>query len=279
MKFNTQVGKAQAFRKMHDRSAVLVLPNAWDAVTARLFARMEFAAVATTSGGIAWSLGYPDGELAPRGDFVAATGRIARAVELPVTADMEAGYGATPEDVADSVRAVIEAGAVGINLEDGLHAPGALRGIDAAADRIRAAREAAAEAGVPIVINARTDTYLLKYGTTDAERFEETVRRAKAYLAAGADCVFPIGLGDGPTLGALVKTLGAPINVAARPGMPSIAELAQLGVARVSTATRFATLALSAVERAAREMRASGRFECLESALTHPQVQRFFDAA
>ena len=279
MNIDTQVRKAQAFRKMHDRSSVLVLPNAWDAVTARLFARLQFAAVATTSGGVAWSLGYPDGEIAPRSDIVAATGRIARAVELPVSADMEAGYGASPGDVADTVRAVIEAGAVGINLEDGLHAPGALRPIDACAERIRAAREAARATGVPIVINARTDTYLLKYGASDAERFEETVRRAKAYLAAGADCVFPIGLGDGATLGALVKALDAPINVAARPGMPGIAELARLGVARVSTATRFATLALSAVERAAKELRESGRFECLDAVLTHPQVQRWFDSA
>ena len=279
MNIEAQIRKAQAFRKMHDRSAILVLPNAWDAVTARLFARLGFAAVATTSGGVAWSLGYPDGEHAPLAEVVAATGRIARAVDVPVTADMEAGYGATPEDVADTVRAVIEAGAVGINLEDGLHGPGALRELEAAAERIGAAREAAAAAGVPIVINARTDTYMLKYGASDAERFDETVRRANAYLAAGADCIFPIGLGDGATLGALVKALDAPINVAARPGIPDLAELARLGVARVSTATRFATLALSAVERAAKELRESGRFESLGAALTHPDVQRLFEGA
>jgi 2-methylisocitrate lyase-like PEP mutase family enzyme len=279
MNIEAQILKAHAFRKLHDRSAILVLPNAWDAVTARLFARLGFAAVATTNGGVAWSLGYPDGEHAPLAEVVAATGRIARAVDVPVTADIEAGYGATPEDVADTVRAIIEAGAVGINLEDGLHAPGALRELEAAAQRIRAAREAAAATGVPIVINARTDTYMLKYAASDAERFDETVRRANAYLAAGADCIFPIGLGDGATLGALVKALDAPINVAARPGMPGLAELARLGVARVSTATRFATLALSAVERAAKELRESGRFESLGAALTHPDVQRLFDGA
>lgn len=277
MNIEAQILKAQAFRKMHDRSAILVLPNAWDAVTARLFARLGFAAVATTSGGVAWSLGYPDGEHAPLAEVVAATGRIARAVDVPVTADIEAGYGATPGEVADTVRAVIETGAVGINLEDGLHAPGALRELEAAAERIRAAREAAAATGVPIVINARTDTYLLKHGASDAERFDETVRRANAYLAAGADCIFPIGLGDSATLGALVKALEAPINVAARPGMPGLVELARLGVARVSTATRFATLALSAVERAAKELRESGRFESLGAALTHPDVQRLFE--
>jgi 2-methylisocitrate lyase-like PEP mutase family enzyme len=274
-----QIRKAQAFRKMHDRSKILVLPNAWDAVTARLFARLGFAAVATTSGGVAWSLGYPDGEHAPLAEVVAASGRIAHAVDLPVSVDMEAGYGATPEAVADTVRAIIETGAVGINLEDGLHARGTLRELGAATDRIHAAHDAAAAAGVPMVINARTDTYLLKYGASDDERFDETVRRGKAYLAAGADCIYPIGLGDAATLRALVQALDAPINVAARPGIPNVAELARLGVTRVSTATRFATIALSAVERAAKELLTSGRPECLESALTHPDLQRLFDGA
>jgi len=279
MDLEVQIQKARALRKMHDRSDILVLPNAWDAVTARLFARLGFAAIATTRGGVAWSLGYPDGEQAPLREVVTASGRIARAVDLPVTVDMEAGYGTTPEAVADAVRAVIAAGAVGINLEDGLHASATLRALGAAVERLRAAVDAAAVAGVPIVINARTDTYLLKYGASDGERFEETVRRAKAYLAAGADCIYPIGLGDAATIAALVKTLDAPINVAPRPGVPAVAELARLGVARVSTATRFATLALSAVERAARELRASGRFECLDAALTYPDVQRLFDEA
>lgn len=277
MNIEAQIRKARAFRQMHDRRNILVLANAWDAVTARLFARLGFPAVATTSGGVAWSLGYPDGEHAPLAEVVAATGRIAHAVDVPVTADIEAGYGATSEDVTDTVRAVIEAGAVGINLEDGLHAPGALCGLGTATARIRAAREAASAAGIPIVINARTDTYMLKYGASDAERFDETVRRGHAYLAAGADCIFPIGLVDSATLGALVKALDAPINVAARPGIPSVAELARLGVARVSTATHFATLALSAVERAAKELRESGRFESLGGGLTHPDVQRLFE--
>jgi hypothetical protein len=179
MNSEAQIRKAQAFRKMHDRTKVLVLPNAWDAVTARLFARLGFAAVATTSGGVAWSLGYADGEHAPLDEVVAASARIAHAIDLPVSVDLEAGYGTTPEAVADAVRAIIEAGAVGINLEDGLHVSGALRGLDAAADRIRAAREAAVAAGVPLLINARTDTYLLKYGADDSERFDETVRRAR----------------------------------------------------------------------------------------------------
>jgi len=272
-----QIRKARAFQQMHDRSSILVLPNAWDAVTARIFARSGYRAVATTSGGVAWSLGYPDGERAPLEEVLSATARIAHAVDVPVTADLETGYGSTPGEVGDTVRAAIQAGVVGVNIEDGLHRPGALREIDAAAERIAAAREAASALGVPLVINARTDTYMLKYGASDAERLEETVRRAKAYLAVGADCIYPIGLADATVLEALVKALDAPINVGARPGLPAVAELERLGVARLSTATRFATLALSAVERAARELRSSGRFECLDASLTHPEVQRLLE--
>jgi 2-methylisocitrate lyase-like PEP mutase family enzyme len=278
MNVDTQAEKARRFRAMHDRSRVLVLPNAWDAGSARLFARMGFPAVATTSGGVSWSLGRADGERASLDEVVDAVARIARTVDVPVTADMEAGFGDTPEAVARSMRAVIEAGAVGVNLEDGLHAPGALRDIDDATDRIRAVRTAADAAGVPLVINARTDAWLLGHGASDAERFDETVRRAKAFLAAGADCIFPIGLGDATWLAALVEAIDAPVNVAARPGMPDVAELGRIGVARVSTATRFATVAFSAVQAAAQDVLDSGRFDSLEATLSHADMQRMFDA-
>lgn len=277
MNIAAQFAKAQLFRHMHDRASVLLLPNAWDAASARLFARAGFSAVATTSAGLAWSLGYADGEQAPLDDVLAATARIARAVDLPVTADIESGYGATPDAVAETVRAVIATGAVGINIEDGLHASGQLRAIDDAVARIRAARTAADQAGVPIVINARTDSYLRPFGDSPALRLDETVRRGRAYFAAGADCLYPIGLADAATLDALVRALDAPINVTARPGLPTMTELAHLGVARVSTATRLATLALSAVDTALRQLRASGRFDGLESALGHADMQRMFD--
>jgi 2-methylisocitrate lyase-like PEP mutase family enzyme len=271
-----QLRRAELFRKMHDRSSVLVLPNAWDAASAKLFERAGFAAIATTSGGVAWSLGYADGERISRDEVVAATARIVRAVDVPVTADIESGYGATPAAVADTVRAIIKAGAVGINLEDSLP-DGSLRESAAAAARIQAAREAAASVGIPIVINARIDAWLHSFGANDAERFDETLRRAKAYLAAGADCIYPIGLGDRAMFAALVKTLDAPINVGARPGLPDVTELASIGIARVSTATRFATLALSAIDRAARDLHDGGRFDGLSATLTHPDMQHLFD--
>ncbi|MEO5622329.1 MAG: isocitrate lyase/phosphoenolpyruvate mutase family protein [Dokdonella sp.] len=277
MSISTQTAKARLFRKMHDRSHVLLLPNAWDAGSARVFAGTGSLAIATTSAGIAWSLGYADGERAPLDEVLAATARITRATELPVTADIEGGYGVTADDVADTVRAFIARGVVGINIEDGLHAPGALRSIEDGVARIRAARAAAHQTGVPIVINARTDTYLLGFGDSVAARFDETVLRGHAYLAAGADCLYPIGLADAGILENLVRTIDAPINVAARPDLPNIAELASMGVARVSLATRLATIAYSAADTALRYVLASGRFDTLHSTLTHPDMQHLFE--
>lgn len=274
MDIDAQVAKAQAFRKLHNRSRLFLLPNAWDAVTARLFEQMEFPAIATTSGGIAWSLGYADGERAPLDEVLAAIRRIARAVTVPVTADIESGYGTTPEEVGSTIRAVLEAGAVGVNLEDGAQGSGGLRDMAAIAERIQAARTAADAVGIPLVINARVDTYLAGYGEGDSQRFDETVRRARAYLAAGADCIFPITLSDGPTLQALVAAIDAPVNVAARPGLLPLAELEQLGIARVSTASHLTTVALAAAVRALTEIRETGRFDVLQSELPRPELQR-----
>jgi len=276
MKMEAQVLKAKAFRNMHDRSTVLLLPNAWDAGSARLLTRHGFTAIATTSGGLAWSLGYADGEQVPLAEVLATIARITRVVELPVTVDMESGYGDTPAAVGASVRAVIAAGAVGINLEDGLPGHRGLRSRTEAAARIEAARRAATAAGVPIVINARVDTCMQHPGGCDAACFDDTVQRAQAYLAAGADCIYPIALRDGPMLQALVNAIDAPVNVTAGPGVPDLVELARLGIARVSTATRLATMALAAVDRAATELLSSGRFDCLASSFSYPDAQRLF---
>lgn len=280
MDMQKQVEKAQALRRLHDRSSILLLlPNAWDAGSARLFARRGFAAIATTSAGVAWSLGYADGEQAPLAELLAVIARITRVVELPVTADIETGYGETPAEVAATVQAVIAAGAVGINLEDGSPGHGALRPCTAAAARIRAARAAATAAGVPIVINARVDNWLQPDDVDAPARFADAVQRAQAYLAAGADCIYPIGLSDPATLAALVQAIDAPINVAAAPGVPDLAELARLGIARVSTATRFATMAMAAVDHAAGVLLESGRFDCLASAFAYADAQRLFEPA
>jgi 2-methylisocitrate lyase-like PEP mutase family enzyme len=198
-----QAAKAEAFRALHHAPPLLLMANAWDAITARLFEAEGFAAVATTSGGVSWAVGYADGEAAPWDEVVGQTARIARAVKVPVTADIEGGFGATPEAVARSIQDIVGAGAVGVNLEDGLPGPAPIRPLDDAVARIRAAREAANAAGVPIVINARTDLYLKQIGD-EASRFDEAVARGKAYLAAGADCFYPITLRDAATIGRMV---------------------------------------------------------------------------
>lgn len=279
MERQTQIGFAHAFRHMHDRKHLLLLPNAWDAASAKLFAQRGFAAIATTSAGVAWSLGYADGEHAPLAEVLAAISRIARVVDLPLTADIETGYGETPDAVAATVHAVIAAGAVGVNIEDGLPGHGPLRPIEAASARLRAARNAADASGVPIVINARVDNWMRHDGTDAAANLADAIERAKAYLAAGADCIYPIGLADRATLAALVQAIDAPVNVNAGPGTPSVAELARLGIARVSTATRFATLALAAVNQAASAMLESGRFDSLGADFTYADAQRLFEPA
>jgi 2-methylisocitrate lyase-like PEP mutase family enzyme len=274
-----QAHRAQAFRRRHHRAPLLLLPNAWDALSARLFVAAGFEAVATTSGGLAWSLGYPDGEKAPWHEVVAATARIVRvAGAAPVTADIEAGYAETPETLMRSVGEIIAAGAVGINLEDGIPGNHAapLRPLEEAAERIRAACEAARGAGVPIVVNARTDLYL-RAGADEEARFAETVARGKAYLAAGADCVYPIGLRDPATIGRLVKALAAPVNIVFRAGAPFVAELAELGVARVSTATFLTLAAMASIRGTAEALRESGHIEPPAGMPTHAEAQRLFE--
>ena len=271
-----QLDRTHAFRRMHDRRHVLLLPNCWDAGSARLFVERGFAAIATTSAGVAWSLGYADGERAPLADVLAAIARITRVAEVPVTADIETGYGDAPRDVAATVQAVIAAGAVGINIEDGMPGHGPLREVADASARIRAARAAADASGVPIVINARVDHWMQHDDADPAARLADAIDRAKAYLAAGADGIYPIGLADPVTLAALVRSIDAPINVAAGPAMPALHELEAIGVARVTTATRLATMAFGAVDRALAEMRASGGFAALASDFSYADAQQLF---
>ena len=274
MNQSEQANKAELFRAMHSGPRLLLLPNAWDAITARIVIGAGFSSVATTSGGVAWALGYADGEAAPWDEVVAATARIVRAVAAPVTADIETGYGETPEAVGRSIGDIIAAGAIGVNLEDGLKTGGPpIRSIDAAAARIRAAREAARAAGVPIVINARTDLYIKNIGD-EASRFDEAVVRGRAYLAAGADCFYPISLRDPATIGRLVAAINAPININVRAGSPSVAELEALGVARASTATAIPLMAMGLVRQLAEQLRATHRFDALNPAMTHPEAQQ-----
>src|SRR2546421_9755593 len=219
--------KAQAFRALHQEPRLLVLPNAWDVATARLVEEAGFPAIATTSAGIAWSLGYADGERISRGEMLAAIRRIVAAVRVPVTADVEGGYGATVAAAAETARGVIAAGAVGLNLEDGTNED-TLLDPELQADRIRAVRAAATTARVPRVVNARTDAFAVRRWSP-AERFTAAVRRANGYLAAGADCLFVPHVSDAETIGRLARQPAGPPNAIPGPPAPPPSELQRVG--------------------------------------------------
>lgn len=274
-----QTAKAEAFLALHHAPEILVLANSWDVATTRVIARAGFPAIATTSAGIAFDLGYPDGERIGRDEMLAVVGRIARSVDLPVTADMESGYGPVPEDVAETVRLTIEAGAAGMNLEDVREDGGtpALLDFEPATARIRAARRAADATGVPAVINARTDTYF--FGKADDPAvFEETVRRCNAYLEAGARCAYVPFLFDAGVIGRLAEAIDGPLNVLAGPRAPSAPELEALGVARVSVGSGPYRAALTVVQRAAEELKGPGTYGFSEGAIPHAEVNRLLAA-
>jgi 2-methylisocitrate lyase-like PEP mutase family enzyme len=270
----SQTNQAIQFRQLHRGPHALILPNAWDVVSARIFEEAGFPAIATTSAGIAFSLGYPDGERIPREEMLARIARIARAVHVPVTADIESGYGPTPEDAAKTTRELIQAGVAGMNLEDASGRPDQpLNSLELAVEKIRASREAAVQLRAQIVINARTDVYLLAGGNPDAD-YSEALRRLLAFRDAGADCVFAPGLKDAETIGRLAKAVECPLNILAGPGMPSIPELEKLGVARISVGSGPIRATLGLLRRVAEELKTSGTYTAMEAAVPHAEVNR-----
>jgi 2-methylisocitrate lyase-like PEP mutase family enzyme len=272
MNTEKQTAKAEAFRAMHRGSRILLLPNAWDAASARVFAGSGFGAIATTSAGIAFTLGYPDGQRVSREEMLGVVRRIAAAVPVPVTADVEAGYGNRPEDAARTAREVAAAGAVGMNLEDATGDPlHPLFELALQVERVKAVLEAARE--VPMVLNARTDVYLLQLETSE-KRYDAALRRLAAFRDAGADCVFVPGLRDAETIARLVKDLHCPVNILAGPGFPSVPELQELGVARVSVGSSAMRAALGLVRRIAEELRTTGTYGALEGGIAFADVNR-----
>ncbi|WP_172382783.1 isocitrate lyase/phosphoenolpyruvate mutase family protein [Streptomyces sp. MNP-20] len=268
---------ATAFRDLHVPGSPLVLPNAWDAASARLVETAGAAAVATTSAGLAWALGAGDGDRLTRDQALGAVARIVDTVSVPVTADVESGYAEDAAGVADTVRAVLAAGAVGVNIEDARHAAGdPLRPVAEQAERIAAARGAADAAGVPLFVNARVDTYLRGAGEGAAERLALTLERAAAFLDAGADGVFVPGVVDPETVEALVAKVDGPVNVMAGPGAPPVARLAALGVARVSVGSGIAQAAHALVRGAARELLTEGTYGSLTGGLDFGEADALF---
>ena len=262
--------RAAAFLDLHRPGAGFILPNAWDGGSARILEQVGFTAIATTSAGIAFSRGVADGRMAGP-EMLDCIAQIVEAVDCPVSADLESGYGETPDQVADTVGAALAIGVVGGNLEDAIH-PGELIPVETARERLEAARSRAPKG--QFVLNARTDTYMV--GHPDA--FAETIHRAEQYIAAGADCIFVPGVSAAEEIGRLTAAIGAPVNVVAGLVEPVLdaATLRDLGVARISIGGTLTRAALTVVEQAGREMLDHGTFGFADGAVSYPEFQRRF---
>jgi 2-methylisocitrate lyase-like PEP mutase family enzyme len=261
--------RLKTFRQLHAKSQLLRLPNAWDAGSARLFESVGAAAIATTSAGVAWALGYPDGYKLPTDIAVELTANIARVLTVPLSVDIEDGYSDSPDEVATTALRLIDAGAVGINLEDGSKPPALL------AAKIERIKNVAAQRGVDLFVNARTDVYLA--GLVDAsKRISETLARGALYRSAGADGLFVPALIEPTQIRAIVDGIDLPINVLAWQGLPDAAALGELGVRRLSAGSGISQALWGQAERLAKSFLAQGRSEALEGQMPYPRLQGLF---
>ncbi|GAA2980176.1 isocitrate lyase/PEP mutase family protein [Streptomyces fulvorobeus] len=261
----SRLDSAILFRSLHTSTAPLALANAWDVASARVIEAAGAPAIATTSAGVAWSLGSPDGDLLARDRALELIARIVGAVAVPVTADIEGGYATDAAGVAETVAGVLAAGAVGVNIEDGTRPPAEL------ATRLAAARQTADRAGADLFLNARIDTFLFGLGDPDT-RLKETLARAHLYVDAGADGIFVPGVTDPATITALVRDVSVPLNVMAGPGAPSVAELGALGVARVSLGSGVAQAAYAVARHAAQELFGTGGYDSIAEGIAFPEL-------
>lgn len=271
----TQREKAEALRALHKPGQPLVLINAWDAVTARIIESLGFPAVATTSAGVAFAQGYADGERISREEMLDCVRCIARVVSAPVTADLEAAYGPSEQDAGATARGAIQAGAAGLNFED---ADGKGGLVEAAVHvaRVQAMRAAGDDLGVPLVINARTDAFLLDLGDSDDWRFEESVRRANLYLEAGAASAFVPGVTDEATIAKLAKAINGPLNILAGADAPSVQRMGELGVARISTGSGSTSYAMAHFRQMAHDVRQNGSFSFAAERIPYAELNALF---
>lgn len=265
--------KAEKLQALIDADETLVLPNVWDVAGARIVAEAGYPVIATSSAGIAWSLGCPDGEVISRDDMLFMVKKIADAVDAPVTADMEAGYGESADAVAATVVATLDAGAVGANIEDSSSqaAGHPLLDYDLSVARIKAAKKAADDYGVPFVINARTDGF---FGGASDDVFAETVRRCHAYLEEGAGCVFVPFVRDRETMEKLLAAIDGPVNFLANPAAPDLTAMQEMGVARVSIGGLFSLMIYTCVRDACHELRDHGTLTWGRDNIIHPDMNK-----
>jgi 2-methylisocitrate lyase-like PEP mutase family enzyme len=261
MDHSSQKKKAERFLELHHDPKLLVLPNIWDPLGARLLVQLGYPAVATASAAVAYSLGYDDGEKIGFSTMLSVIRRIISSVDVPVSADIEGGYADKPADVADNVREVIGAGAVGINIEDCTCEGGPLHPVDLQCERIRAVRRMADKEGIPLVINARTDVFLSKATEPKTVRVDETIDRASAYVDAGADCVYPITVGDLETLRTIREAVAAPINVYASQKTAPMKELEAAGISRLSVGPGLLKASLTTIKQVALSLKDYGSYD------------------
>ena len=269
--------KAIHFRNFHQGRHILILPNAWDVVSARIFEELGVQAIATTSGGISASLGYPDGQKISLVQMLEVIERISRAVSIPVSADMEAGYGDTIEEIEIMARGLISSGAVGLNIEDATRRPEKpLSAIGEMTDKIKAIRKVSRLVDVPLFINARTDAYQTK-DEEETLRIRNVIERGKAYLEAGADCIFPFGLASSEAISKVTQELNGHININVRSNSLTIGELERLGVERVSFGTGTIRSTLGTLRKIVTELKETGTYETIRSlAIAQDELNRLF---
>ncbi len=251
-----QRARAVRLLELHHSGRLLILPNVWNPIGARMLEASGYPAVATASAAISSSLGYLDGERLLRSSMIDMIGRIAGSVDVPVTADVEAGYGDSLHELAETIGLLLDSGAVGINLEDSLEEGGELRAVDGQCARIAQAREVADRRGIPMVINARTDSFVSGPFADNTERIEDCVARGRAYAEAGADCIYPMGPGDLDTLRQLRERVAAPLNVLVTEGAASLAQMQEIGINRVSLGPFVFRSCLAKFERLAIDLAA-----------------------
>jgi 2-methylisocitrate lyase-like PEP mutase family enzyme len=267
--------KAQTLLALHHGPSLLLLPNIWNPIGARVLAAKGYPAVATASAAISASLGYQDGEKIRRSTLIDLLTRIASSVDIPVTADIEAGYASCLSELEETAHQILDAGVVGVNLEDSLGEGAALRSIDQQCQRIAAFRKATTERSVHMVINARVDCFLSCAFPDKTKAVEETALRAKAYVEAGADCIYPIGPGDETTVRVLRERIHAPINILASPSAAPLAVLQEIGINRVSFGPFIFRTCLATFAQIADTLQATGDYACLRTMMPGDQAGKF----
>jgi len=275
MSKRSQKEKAEALLSLHHDGDLLVLPNIWDPIGARILAAKGYPAVATASAAVSASLGYEDGENIKRSTLIDLLGRIARSVDVPVTADIESGYGESLSELKLTAQQILESGVVGVNLEDRLEPGGGLRPVEEQCRRISTLRQIADEEDVHLVINARVDSFVSPLFTDKEQAMKEVETRAKAYVAAGADCIFPIGPGDEPTVRILRERVESPINILASPTAAPLSVLREIGINRISFGPYVFRSCLKKFADIAEGLRNDGDYGAVRDLMSREQIAEY----